>query len=390
MTTTTISILSVNKSHREITMNFILEYFHHLSNFGKTAIILNILFFVLSGVIFKYIVKPTDDEEKNSKRIFWLRFLNFLLLMIYVVDAFINGKSNDNEWLLKASQTGLVFLISYLFIQFSHAWALQHYGKEKTVDGEEISASTYKSEMMHILIIAITFIAAILLLVNIWNVTNWLQATGVLGGLLVILFATKDAWAVDSAHGLILLYNNDLEPGVVCRIPEYNILAILRKVSLTQTTFRDLVQKHKIVIPNAKLRNTKIEVLNRSGSTTWNDYIEYKIGYSTTAKTVCDYFEKVWEVACETNSALNIEKKPKVSLIEAGDHAILWRLHYPLDNIYQLKAAKYAINRVAFDLQDEFNLSLSTPITHQAIGETLIEVENKNSELNSDNYQPNA
>ena len=368
-------------------MIFIQEYFQHLSNFGKAAIILNILFFILSGVIFKYIVKPTDDDEKNAKRIFWLRFLNFLLLMIYVVDALLNGTTNDNEWLLKASQTGLVFLISYLFIQFSHAWALQHYGKEKTVDGEEISSSTYKSEMMHIIIIAITIIAAILLLVNIWNVTNWLQATGVLGGLLVILFATKDAWAVDSAHGLILLYNNDLEPGVVCRIPEYNILAILRKVSLTQTTFRDLVQKHKIVIPNSKLRNTKIEVLNRSGSTGWNDFIEYKIGYSTDAKTVSDYFEKVWEVSCEKNSALNIEKKPKVALIEAGDHAILWRLHYQLENIYQLKAAKYAINRVAFDLQEEFELSLATPITHQAIGETLVELENQSSELTPNDSQ---
>ena len=351
-------------------MNFISQYFHHLSNFGKTAIILNILFFILSGLIFKYIVKPTDDEDKNKKRIFWLRFLNFLLLMIYVIDALINGTSNDNEWLLKASQTGLVLLISYLFIQFSHAWALQHYGKDKTVDGEDVTASTYKSEMMHILIIAITFIAAILLLVNIWNVTNWLQATGVLGGLLVILFATKDAWAVDSAHGLILLYNNDLEPGVICRIPEYNILAVLRKVSLTQTTFRDLVQKHKIVIPNSKLRNTKIEVLNRSGSSNWNDYIEYKIGYSTSSKTVADYFEKVWEVACEKNSALALEKKPKIALVEAGDHAIVWRLHYQLENIYQLKAAKYSINRIAFDLQSEFGLSLSTPLTHQAIFDT--------------------
>lgn len=358
-------------------MDFIHQYFLHLSNFGKTAIILNILFFVLSGVIFKYIVKPTDDEEQNKRRIFWLRLLNFILLMIYVVDAIIYDNSNENAWLLKASQTGLVLLTSYLFIQFSHAWALQHYGKVKTVDDEEISTRTYKSEMMHILIIAITFIAAILLFVNIWNVTNWLQATGVLGGLLVILFATKDAWAVDSAHGLILLYNNDLEPGVICRIPEYNILAILRKVSLTQTTFRDLVQKHKIVIPNSKLRNTKIEILNRSGSTGWNDFIEYKIGYSTSAKVVADYFEKVWEQACEKNSALNIEKKPKISLIEAGDHAIVWRLHYHLDNIYQLKAAKFAINRVAFDLQQEFNLSLSTPITHQAISESTIDITEK-------------
>ena len=173
---------------------FIVKYINHLSTFGQIAIILNILFFFLAGVIFTYIVKPTDDDENNNKRIRWLRFLNFLLLMIYVVDALINGYTNSNQWILQISQTGLVLLISYLFIQFSHAWALQHYGKGKSIDGEEISSRTYKSEMMYIIIIAVTVITSILLLVNIWNVTNWLQATGVLGGLLVILFATKDVF----------------------------------------------------------------------------------------------------------------------------------------------------------------------------------------------------
>ena len=350
--------------------DFIVSYINHLSSFGQIVIALNLLFFVLSGVIFRYIIKPTHDEERNKKRIRWMRFLNFLLLMIYVIDALVNGNSKENEWLLKVSQTGLVLLVSYLFIQFSHAWALQHYGKIKNIEGEDVTTGTYKSEMMYILIIFITLIATVLLLVNIWNVTNWLQATGALGGLLVILFATKDAWAVDSAQGLILLYNHDLEPGVVCRIPEFNILGITHKISLTQTTFRDLVQKHKVVIPNSKLRQTKIEILNRAGHSSWNDFIEYKIGYSTPAEVVEDYFAKVWEEACEKNNALKVDKKPKISLIEAGDHAILWRIHYQLENIYQLKAARYAINRAAFDLQKEFNLSLATPITHQAVSST--------------------
>lgn len=353
---------------------FVISYIEHLSTFGQAAIVLNILFFVLAGVIFKYIVIPTDDEKKNKSRVRWLRYLNLMLLLIYVIDAIFNGTTNNNTWLLQLSQTGLVLLISYLFIQFTHAWALFHYGKDKNVDGGEeiVHARTYKSEMMHILIIAITVVAAVLLLVNIWHVTSWLQATGVLGGLLVILFATKDAWAVDSVHGLIMLYNDDLQPGVICRIPEYNLLAIIRRISLTQTTFRDLVQKHKIVIPNSKIRTSKIEILNRSGHTSWNDYLEYKIGYATTSKQVEDYFSKVWEVASEKSSALSFEKKPKISLIQAGDHAVLWRIHYQLENIYQLKSARYCINRVAFDLQQEFNLSLATPLTHQAVEENII------------------
>lgn len=352
----------------------LIEYFEYLSTFGQVAIVLNVIFFLLAGIIFKYIVIPTDDEENNKSRIRWLRYLNLLLLLIYLIDALINGSSNSNKWLLQVSQTGLVLLTSYLFIQFSHAWALFHYGKDKSIDGgdEIVHARTYKSEMMHIIIIAITFVAAILLLVNIWHVTSWLQATGVLGGLLVILFATKDAWAVDSVHGMIMLYNDDLQPGVICRIPEHDILGILRRISLTQTTFRDLVQKHKIVIPNSKLRNTKIEILNQPGHKSWNEFVEYKIGYETPSKVVENFFDKVWEISCEKEAALIFEKKPRISLIEAGDHAIVWRIHYQLDNIYRLKVAKFCINRVAYDLQEEFGLSLSTPITHRSVNDSAI------------------
>jgi hypothetical protein len=349
-------------------MDLIYKYYQHLSTFGQVAIVLNILFFILSGLIFKHFA-PTDDEQENKRRIRWLRVLNLALLLIYLIDGIINGNSKQNEWLIQVSQTGLVLLISYLFIQFSSAWALKNYGKVKNIDEEEVSTRTYKSEMMHLIIVGLTVIAAVLLLVNIWQVTNWLQATGVLGGLLVIVFATKDAWATDSINGLILLYNHDIEPGVVCRIPEYNILGITRKISLTQTTFRDLVHKHNVVLPNTKLRTTKVEILNRAGSTTWNDYVEYKIGYSTSAEQVETFFEKVWQVASESEVALNSEKKPKISLIEAGDHAIVWRIHYQLENIYRLKNAIFAINRAAFDLQEEFGLSLSTPITHQAMTE---------------------
>lgn len=339
------------------------NYFNQLSNFGQIVIVLNVLLFFSAGVIFKYLA-PTDDEQQNLKRTRWMRVLNLLLLLIYVFDGIVNISTDNSGWLKQISQSGLVLLISALFIQFSSAWALRRYGKTKTIDEEEIVTRTYKSEMMHLIIIAVTVIAAVLLLVNIWQVTNWLQATGVLGGLLVVLFATKDAWASDSVHGLILLYNHDLEPGVICRIPELDILGITRKISLTQTTFRDLVHKHSIVVPNSKLRTSKIEILNRSGTTGWNDFIEYKIGYSTNSETVDAFFAKVWEVVCEHESALNIDKKPKISLVETADHAIIWRLHYQLENIYRLKAVKFAINRVAFDLQQEFGLSLATPLTH--------------------------
>ncbi|VAW39877.1 hypothetical protein MNBD_GAMMA01-540 [hydrothermal vent metagenome] len=141
------------------------------------------------------------------------------------------------------------------------------------------------------------------------------------------------------------------------------------------------------MIPNSKLRTTKIEILNRSGQTGWNDFIEYNIGYATPAKTVEDFFDKVWEVACEKSASLNFDKKPKTSLVATGDHAIRWRIHYNLENIYQLKSARFRINRAAFDLQQEFGLTLATPVTHQTFTEVIAAAVEEDTSILDDTHK---
>ena len=56
-------------------MDLLYKYYQHLSTFGQVAIVLNIMFFILSGVIFKHFA-PTDDEAENKRRVRWLRLLN--------------------------------------------------------------------------------------------------------------------------------------------------------------------------------------------------------------------------------------------------------------------------------------------------------------------------
>lgn len=346
----------------------LLVYFQSLSIFGKTAILLNILLLIGAGLLFRYIVSGNDNLTK--KRIKWLRVINFILLMVYLFDwslkYWITG-DYGNEFLEKISQTGLVLLLSYLFIQLSHAWSVKHYGKERKFNEETVKSRTYQSEMIYILVLIISVIVSILLLINIWQVTSWLQTTGVIGGLLVILFATKEAWAHDAVNGLILLYNGDVVPGVVCRIEELNILAVTRKVSLTQTIFLDVIQKHNIIVPNSKLRNCKIEALNTPGTSHWNDYIEFNIGYDTSVEQVTEFVQAVWKQASSMESALDIEKTPKLVMVNTGDHAIQWRINYPISSVYRIKQARYALMQCAFQAQSDHNLSLATPLTHDAI-----------------------
>ena len=342
-------------------------YFQSLTVFGKTAILLNVFLFIIAGVLFARIIP--GKQEMVKRRIKWLRIINLMLLGVYLIDWLIKyylTEDFSSVFFKQISQTGLVLLLMYLFVQFSHAWSISRYGKERNFNDETIKSRTYQSEMTYILVLIISVIVSILLLINIWNVTSWLQATGVIGGLLVVLFATKEAWAHDAVNGLILLYNGEVVPGVVCRVDELNLLAVTRKVSLTQTVFLDLIQKHNIIVPNSKLRNCKIEALNKPGTSHWHDHVEFNIGYETPAETVEAFIAAVWQQASEQENAIDEEKKPKLVLINTGDHAIHWRMNYPLSSVYRIKQVRYSLMRAAFDLQTEFGLSLATPLTHHA------------------------
>ncbi|TDR23435.1 hypothetical protein [Marinicella litoralis] len=347
----------------------LISYFLTLSVFGKTAVVLNFSLLLIAGFLFRKVV-PSGSDGLNIKRARMLRLMNVLLLSIYLFDWMWNYFIYDNghsEFFKRVSQTGLVLLLGYLFAQFSHSWTIKKYGKDRTIDGKESKTRTYQSEMGYIIILLVTIAVSLLLLINIWQVTSWLQATGVIGGILVILFGTKEAWAHDAVSGLIMLHQGEIAPGVVCRIQSMDILAVVRRMSLTETTFHDVIQKHNIIVANSKLRAVPVEVLNKVDVPYWNDYVEFNIGYETPSEQVEAYAQAVWQKACEIEKQLNAEKTPKLVLVNPGDHAILWRLNFRVESVYRIKQARYALNRAAFDLQTEHGLTLATPLTHQAV-----------------------
>ncbi len=346
-------------------------YFLTLSVFGKVAVVLNFSLFFIAGFLFKKIV-PSGSDVLNKKRARLLRLMNILLLSIYLFDWLWNyvifkTDVEHSEFFVRVSQTGLVFLLGYLFTQFSHSWTIKKYGKERTIDGKETKTRTYQSEMGYIIILLITIAVSLLLLINIWQVTSWLQATGVIGGILVILFGTKEAWAHDAVSGLIMLHQGEIAPGVVCRIKSMDILGVVRRMSLTETTFHDVIQKHNIIVANSKIRAVPVEVLNKVDSPYWNDYVEFNIGYDTPSEQVETFVQAVWAKACEMEKQLDEEKTPRLVLANPGDHAILWRLNYRVESVYRIKQARFALNRAAFDLQKEHGLTLATPFTHSAV-----------------------
>lgn len=297
----------------------------------------NLVLLVFSGTIAGKL-SGTKDEHAPRRKLVVMRVMSTLLLVMYLMSLFAPigifgecdqvSEAGNCDPLRRLSLTGLTIFSSYVFYILSHAWIVRRYGRSKEIEGVQVKYATYQSELFSVLVLLAIILLAFLTVLTIWEVERWLRGTSVLGGIALVLFFTKDVWLPDNINGLILLYNSDVEPGAVVRVKELDLLGVTLRTSLVQTTFRDLVRQHLIIVPNARLRAQKIEVLTQCGSTGLRDYVEFKIGYDVTAERVEPMLQEIWEVACAAETAINSEVEPRIQLVNNGDHAITWHLMY--------------------------------------------------------------
>ena len=343
-----------------------------LSTFDVFIIIANALLAVFSPLIIRKVASRSASDRQH--RISVLRLLSVGLLIIYCVslllpESILNGRCDESaacDPLGNISLTGLTLLFSYAAYILLHAWILRRFGRERQIVEQKVFARTYQSELFSLLVLIMIIVVAFLTILSVWDVEEWLKSTSVLGGILLVLFFTKDIWLPDNINGLILLYNNDLEPGSIVRIESMDLLAVVLRTTLIQTTFRDIVHRHQIIVPNSELRGCKIDLLSQTPSGGLPQYVDFMIGYDVTGPTVDAFLQRVWERACAEESAINAESPPRIFLADNGDHAIRWRLFYSVANVYRINLARYAVQRAAHDQSIADGIGLNTPFTHAA------------------------
>lgn len=336
------------------------EYFNH---FDYIVLLINVLIFIFSKKITDGFGK--SDSNSKSAKLYALRGINIILITLYIVALFFEGMSKH------ISLTGMTFLLAFLISHFLHIFIIKKFGRDKEIDGITYHIETYQSEVFSLLITLVTLIAAIVIVINIWGMNDWLKATSVLGIMAILVFSTKDVWIPDNISGLILLYNSDIEPGNVVKIDEQNLLAIVVQTSLTRTIFRDLKKRHLIVLPNTTIRNSKLEVLSKGPASGLIQFIHFNIAYGVPAEKVEQLMQTIWTKACEESSAINAEREPEISVIDTGDHAVNWRFGYKLKKLYQMLEVECMVKRIAYEVAEQQGIELGTPLTHN------IEVNNK-------------
>lgn len=327
------------------------------SMFDYTVLAINALIFLLSTrIVAKFGYTPSDRGYNAS--VWMLRAVNITLFLLYFLAVFFTDKARP------LSLTGLTLLCAYLLVHLFQLQALKRYGRIREIDDTEVLSHTYQSEVIGLIGWVAAAVISFLIIINTWDMTNWLQTTSVLGAALLIIYSTKDVWAPDNINGLILLYNNDVEPGSVVQVKEIDLLAVVIRTSLTQTVFKDLRRKYKILLPNSRFRACKIEVLTSNSNDNLDCFADFKIGYGFSSEAIESFLTQVWRNAADNGTLINTERAPRVRIVETGDHAVLWRLAYRINSAYRLIEAEFLINRAAYDLSQELGIGLNTPLTH--------------------------
>ena len=338
-------------------MDSLLARLDVFDTFDYTVLTINLLFFVFARQVVRF-TRPSSDESTIATRVYTLRVVNVALFVLYFSEIFFADLGKQ------FSQTGLTLLLAVLINNILDALILRRYGRLREIDEVEYRTETYQSEVFGLLMLILTTIAVILIIINIWGMTDWLKTTSVLGGLVIILFSTKDVWAPDNINGLILLYNGDIEPGTLVQVEELNLLGIIIQTTLTQTRLRDLTSKHIIIVPNSRLRGCKVEILSKSSSKGLMRTADFQLNYGLSSELVDQFFKQVWERACELEKGINDEKSAVARLEESGNHGVTWRLCYWVKNSYALIDARFAVNRAAYDVSQSEGIELNTPLTH--------------------------
>jgi small-conductance mechanosensitive channel len=327
------------------------------NTFDYAVLAFNLLLFLFATTVVQ-LIRPSSDEAVVASRVYTIRAANVILFVLYFSAILFL------DFAKQLSQTGLTLLVAVMTHYAIATLILKRYGRVRDIDGTAYRSETYQSEMFSLITLILTAVTVVLVVINIWGMTSWLKATSVLGGLLIVLFSTKDHWAPDNIHGLILLYNGDIEPGTLIEVNELDLLGIVIQTTLTQTRLRDLRARHIIIIPNARLRASKIEILSKSAGKGLMRSADFQIGYGVDSERVEDLFEQIWTAACESDKSINTDRPAVARLAATGDHGVSWRLVYWLSNSYGLIDAAFAINRAAYDVAQREQIELNTPLTH--------------------------
>ena len=332
-----------------------------------------ILLIVLAPSLVSMASDEEIDEDVLSFRANVIRGLNVLLIGLLVQWRFYSNDQTGQGLVTKALTILLIIYLSYLcahlvgrFVRVRFGRPVQHAGS-----GQRI-ADTYASRALSIFITVFIAIMALISIIRVAGFSSLLEAGGVIGFIGVFLALTQSAWAPDIISGLVILNSKMFKERDVIKINDggEEMLAIVYRTLAFHTELLNLVDNHRVMIKNSKIREHTVHNLSRYASARGlRETLLFKIGYDVPTAQVKAMFNSAFEAAVmDTDIPVEDQHPLEIRLKDTGDHAIEWSLHYYTKDETALIKTRQLFREKILESSIEYGISLSTPFTLSQAG----------------------
>ncbi len=347
-------------------LNAITEVMSRFAAVHYLIIAVNLLLMLLArSLILKTGGKLT--ERQIDFRVNVLRVLNLAILMAVCYNAFYSGGDSGRGFAVRLISILVVLYLAYLASNIASYVMRRRYGKiNNSNDGVQIS-DTYHSRMLTLVVSTFIGVVALIAVIRLAGFSSMLEAGGVIGFVGVFLALTQQAWAPDIISGLVLLNSDMLSEGDLIELGDSNpILARVFKTKIFHTVLIDVVNNHRIMVSNSKLREQTIHSLSKFASAKGlRERLVFKIGYDTGTNKVKTLFNEAYEnIISHGNSSIDDSHALEIRVLDTGDHAVEWGIFYYVKEVNGIIAVRQQLLEEVLETSHRHGISLSTPQTH--------------------------
>jgi len=335
-----------------------------------TLLLINLLLIVFAPVLVRQFSDKELPDAACDFRINVIRGLNVLVIGLLGHFRFFSEGQSGQGIGVKVLSILVIIYLSYLSVHLIGRFVRFRFGRPvQNVGAGSRIADTYASRALSIFISVFIGVMALISIIRVAGFSSLLEAGGVIGFVGVFLALTQGAWAPDIISGLVILNSKMFKERDVIKITDggEDMLAIVYRTMAFHTELLNLVDNHRVMIKNSKIRDQTVHNLSRFASAKGlREKLLFKIGYDVPVAEVKSMFQSAFEAAVADESIPIEELHPlEIRLKDTGDHAIEWSVHYYTKDEFALIKTRQLFREKILEASLESNISLSTPFTVQ-------------------------
>lgn len=327
----------------------------------------NVILLIFAKQILRFLQVDQKNVTQFNARVNIFRALNLLIIITLSYERTFSELDVQSIG-FKLIAILMVIYMGNLSLHVLNYWIHRRYGRAREINGVKRTIETYRSRMLSILASIFMFVIILIAVINVIGFDSLLEAGGVIGFIGVFLALTQNSWAPDIFSGLIILNSGMFEEGDVIELPKEGCIGVVYKTKIFHTEILNLINNHRIMLRNARLRDQTIHNLSKFASARGlREMLTFQVGYEADPNQVRNMLAEALSTAVE-DAEISIETadSAEIGILSTGDHAVEWVIYYYTKDVRNLLKTRQIVREIVLRLSKGYGVELETPMQHIA------------------------